>query len=469
LKQAIKEVEENEADAENIMKKFDEEWNKFVDFSWCSHWDGKKYDIVFYGVSGYSGYLMMEYMKRFALKNKPDLSFAIAGRNAEKVTEMRDREFHQTQWQATPVITADFEDLVSVIDLVKSAHVIVNCAGPYMLTQGEILIDACIFCKTDYVDISQEIPWSLRIQELHKYARDAGVMVIPSAQGTAYADIGVFLLAKKIREDFGESTRSAVCFCRGGGNLGGDANGVVKTRTLLQAYDDRQAFEDPFAMGGFIPSFDRFGVKKINIQYGTGKVTLQVREEDLDEHLSKVQWDPKDEVWYGPHANAYFDTRVVRRSNMLQADLANQPYSSELNFMEYSLLVGREVEYAKDTPQNDDWMIQSYSEADGGGPKLEDVSDSWTGFFLRAESEQGRTVKCSFVGADGYFETARVAVEVALTLRFDREKLPFKGGVLTPSAAGGTSLVERLVASGVKLEVDSWQDYNAPKPPKCEA
>lgn len=295
---------------------------------------------------------------------------------------------------------------------------------------------------------------------------DAGVMVVPSAQGTAYADIGVFLLAKKIRDEYGESTRSAVCFCRGGGNLGGDANGVVKTRSLLQTHDDRQAFEDPFAMGGFIPSFDRFGVKKINIQYGTGKVTLQVRKEDLDEHLSKVQWDPKDEVWYGPHANAYFDTRVVRRSNMLQADLANQPYSSELNFMEYSLLVGEEVESAKETSQNDNWTL-NYSE--GGGPRLDDVSESWTGFFLRAESEQGRTVKCSFVGADGYFESARVAVEVALTLRFDREKLPFKGGVLTPSAAGGTCLVERLIASGVKLAVDKWEDYNSPVPPKCDA
>lgn len=25
-----------------------------MDFSWCSQWDGKKYDIVFYGVSGFT-------------------------------------------------------------------------------------------------------------------------------------------------------------------------------------------------------------------------------------------------------------------------------------------------------------------------------------------------------------------------------------------------------------------------------
>merc|ERR550525_904927 len=85
---------------------------------------------------------------------------------------------------------------------------------------------------------------------------------------------------------------------------------------------------------------------------------------------------------------------------------------------------------------------------EGEGPALEDLSDAWSGFFLSGESVNGNQAKCSFVGADGYFETCRVAVETALTLRFDRGKLSFKGGVLTPSAAGGNALVDRLVSSG---------------------
>merc|ERR1719356_271978 len=99
---------------------------------------------------------------------------------------MRDREFAGTQWEDTSIMTASFDDPVSIIDLVKSANVIVNCAGPYMLTEGEVLIDACIWCKTDYVDVSQEVPWSLRIKDLHKYAVNAGVHVVPSASGSAY-------------------------------------------------------------------------------------------------------------------------------------------------------------------------------------------------------------------------------------------------------------------------------------------
>ena len=41
----------------------------------------------------------------------------------------------------------------------RSAHVIVNVAGPYMLTQGELLLDCCCRCGTDYCDVSGEIPW----------------------------------------------------------------------------------------------------------------------------------------------------------------------------------------------------------------------------------------------------------------------------------------------------------------------
>merc|ERR1712190_77392 len=166
------------------------------------------------GMSGYSGYLMMEYLKRVTLKRrKADFTFAFAGRSVAKVAEMREREFAGTPWEDTPILSASFDDVVSIIDLVKSARVIVNCAGPYMLTEGEILIDACIWCKTDYIDISQEIPWTLRIKELHKYAVDANVMVVPSCASNAYSDLGVMMLAKKIRDDYGESVRSATCYC----------------------------------------------------------------------------------------------------------------------------------------------------------------------------------------------------------------------------------------------------------------
>mmetsp|Transcript_263 Transcript_263/g.473 ORF Transcript_263/g.473 Transcript_263/m.473 type:complete len:486 (+) Transcript_263:36-1493(+) len=478
-------VEETDGKDEEQVAKFEEHWSNFLDFSWCSQWDGKQYDIVFYGMSGYSGYLTMEYLKKNALKNAgANFTFAFAGRSAEKVAEMRDREFDGTPWADTPILEADFEDVVSIIDLVKSAKCIVNLAGPYMLSEGEVLVDACIWCKTDYVDVSQEIPWSLRVKELHRYAVEAGVKIVPSAAGSAYADLGVFVLAKKIREDFGEQVRSAACYCSGGGASAGISGEVLRTRAAMGNLSDkvRRQMNDPFALGGFIPDIDRNGVKNVDIQQGTGYVSVKVRDEDKDSHMTGISQDKKLGVWCAPHVNSFFDTRVVRRSNMLLADLANQPYGLSLNFMEYALLPPEKLAAMKAAADEKGAMPltqhgeafdeeMSKLEAEGRlfegeeGPKTGDMTDSWNGFFLYAESVNGNSEKCSFVAADGYLETSRVAVETALTLVLNRETLPYKGGVLTPSVACGGELLSRLIDSGVKFKMGSWLEGSDLKAP----
>merc|ERR1719409_1316129 len=97
LVEAMQQVEETSGQDDEVWSNFQDHWQKFMDFSWCSQWDGKKYDVVFYGASGYSGYLMMEFLKRNILRRNPKaLTFALAGRTASKVTEMRDRQFKDT-------------------------------------------------------------------------------------------------------------------------------------------------------------------------------------------------------------------------------------------------------------------------------------------------------------------------------------------------------------------------------------
>jgi len=486
LAEAVARVEKSDGADEGAFAELEAHWGKFMDFSWCSQWDGKKYDIVFYGVSGYTGYLMMEYLKRSALqRRREDFTFAFAGRSAAKVAEMRDREFAGTQWADTPILTASFDDVVSIIDMVKSAHVIVNCAGPYMLTEGEVLIDACIWCKTDYVDISMEIPWTLRIKELHRYALEAGVMVVPSCAGTAYSDLGVMMLAKKLRDDYGEETRSAACYCSGGGSAAGTSGGVLRTRAALAQADRsaEQARADPFSLGGFIPEFDRNGFKVVDVQAGTGIVTARPREEDRDATMTKVTEDRKLGVWRAPYVHSFFDTRVVRRSNMLHADLGGRPYGAALNFTEHALLPPEQAAIARREaasgeparPMGQYGMTLDEEEAlvkntgrefkEGQGPPIADMSSTWSAFYLYAESPSGNQVRCSFVGSDGYFETARVAIETARTLRFDRQQLPYPGGVLTPSTAGSTCLLERLVESGVKFKMGSWHERGETAPP----
>mmetsp|Transcript_55145 Transcript_55145/g.117652 ORF Transcript_55145/g.117652 Transcript_55145/m.117652 type:complete len:521 (+) Transcript_55145:109-1671(+) len=478
---ALELMAETEGKDEEVRRDYEKHLKIYRGFEWCSNWDGKKYDLVFYGVSGYTGYLMMEYLKRVALKKtKEKFTFAFAGRTPSKVQEMRDREFGGTEWEDTPVLQMSYDDIYSIVDLVKSAKVIINVAGPYMLTQGDVMIDACIHMGVHYCDISGEVPWSLRVLDLHEYARDAGVHVIPSAASAGgYPDLGVYMIAKEAREKYGEEIRKAICYQSGGGAAQSASGGTLATRAAMSGAGDevRKKMADPFSMGGFIPDRDRWGVKYCNIEFGTGKVTHQVRGEDRDANMSKITEDKKLGIWRGPFVYSYFDTRIVRRSNMLLADLGDRPYGRNLNFMEYAMIppevmmgmqqgggggggesggggskpggVGVEAERAALEAQG-----RYYKQ--GEGPALEDLDDAWAGYFLYAETESGREMRANFIGRDGYFETARVAVEMALVLVFDFEKLPFKGGVLTPTVSGGECLVKRIVDSGMKFKLGAW-------------
>lgn len=478
LKQAIQKVLDTEGEDDTVWEDFTAHYNKFRNFEWCGNSDGTKYDIVFYGVSGYTGYLMMEYLKRVALKRigngQEEFTFALAGRTARKVRDLRDREFAGTQWADTPVLAASFDDIFSIIDLVKSARVIINVAGPYMLTQGDVLIDACIQLGTHYIDISGEIPWTLRLADLHESALKNGVCVIPSAASAgALPDLCTYLCAKKLKDDYGEETRYVACYRNGGGAKQSASGGTLKTRAAMSEMSDdmRRKMGDPFSLGGFIPDVDRWGIKNINVEFGTGKVTAKNRQEDLDVNFAKVSEDKKLGVWRGPMVYSYFDTRVVRQSNAQLADLGNCPYGRRLNFMEYQLLppeaaLGSMGAKGKSVAEEKAAMEAAgtyYKE--GEGPPLEDLEDAWISYFLWAQSEGGHEVKLALLGRDGYFETARVAIETAMCLRFDGDKLQFKGGVLNAAVACGTCLATRLVATGMRLKTGAWLDEAECVPP----
>lgn len=477
---------------EEAWKDYQYHLGKYRSFEWCSNWDGKRYDIVFYGVSGYTGYLMMQYLLRVALKKNPEpFTFAFAGRTPSKVQDCRDRNFAGTQWADTPILQMSYDDVFSVIDLVKSARTIINVAGPYMLTQGEVMIDCAIQMGTHYCDISGEIPWTLRLVDLHKHALAKGVHVIPSsASAGGYPDLMVFLMAQRMRDEYGEELRKAVCYQTGGGAAAGSSGGTLKTRTVMSSAGDevRKKMADPFSLGGFIPSRDRWGIKYCDIEKGTGKVTSKLRGEDMDANMSKISEDKKLGIWRGPFVYSYFDTRIVRRSNMLFADLCNRPYGQNLCFMEYAILPTEALmaaAAAKEATKAEGGAAAAPKAAggvgveaekaaleaagkyfkEGDGPKLEDLDDAWVGYFGYAETVSGKEIKCSFVGRDGYFETARVAVEMALTLCFDYDKLECRGGVLTPTVSGGKVLAQRIIASGSKFKMGDWHSGAECSPP----
>jgi len=63
---------------------------------------------------------------------------------------------------------------------------------------------------------------------------------------------------------------------------------------------------------------------------------------------------------------------------------------------------------------------------------------------VKQRKKKKKALQVTLRGADAYEETARFVAESAMTLALDRQKLRFKGGVLSPMAAFGSTLVQRV-------------------------
>jgi saccharopine dehydrogenase (NAD+, L-glutamate forming) len=87
----------------------------------------------------------------------------------------------------------------------------------------------------------------------------------------------------------------------------------------------------------------------------------------------------------------------------------------------------------------------------GEGPDERRREKSWFTVDFVGEGD-GRTVHTRVSGGDpGYGETAKMLAESALCMVFDRARLPARAGVLTPMAAIGAALIERLQRAGISF------------------
>lgn len=118
--------------------------------------------ILIYGVTGYTGQLVLQEAARVGL------SVVVAGRSAEKVRPLADA--HRSEWRAFPVEAPQLD----------GARVVLNCAGPFSRTAGP-MVDACLRVGAHYLDITGEIPVFEALAARGDEARAAGVGLLPGA------------------------------------------------------------------------------------------------------------------------------------------------------------------------------------------------------------------------------------------------------------------------------------------------
>ncbi|KAL9890132.1 lipid droplet localized protein-like isoform 1-T2 [Glossina fuscipes fuscipes] len=145
----------------------------------------KAFDIIIFGASGFIG----RHTALKAVTMFKDLSWAVAGRNREKlqliVRQIGERTLKDLR--ELPILIADVKDEHSIIRMVEDCEVLINCCGPIQLC-GEVIIKNCIKSGTHYVDISND-PYFNELMQLkyHESAEENNIYVVSACGFQSFA------------------------------------------------------------------------------------------------------------------------------------------------------------------------------------------------------------------------------------------------------------------------------------------
>lgn len=144
----------------------------------------RPYEIVVFGASGFTGQYVVEYVAKAVAKQGDGLKWAVAGRSESKLKDVLKAASDSTGVEGLekniPLVICDVSDQESLNQMAKTTKLVLNCVGPYRF-YGEAVVKACVENGAHHIDISGE-PQFLETMQL-KYSEQAeanGVFVVGS-------------------------------------------------------------------------------------------------------------------------------------------------------------------------------------------------------------------------------------------------------------------------------------------------
>ena len=411
----------------------------------------RQHDVVLWGATGFTGRLVAEYLTERLTET--GLRLALGGRNREKLEALRARL--SGRWPAAsdlPLVVADRRDQAALETIAGSSEVVCTTVGPYA-KYGRELVAACVETTTDYCDLTGEVPFIRdMIDRHHEPAISTGSRIVHCCGFDSIpSDLGTLMLYGSMTGDAGATVDRVTLVL--GATSGGFSGGTVASlvNVVEEAAADRSVrriVTDPYALN---PEGERQGPDGPD--------------------LSGPRWDPDLGRWTGPFIMAAINTRVVRRSNALlgwrygrdfrYAEVTGFPrgLKGRIGATMVSGGLGAFVAALSWGPTRS-LLKKTLLPAPGEGP---DRNARESGFFKLSLHGRGTTADGEPIHAvarvaghrdPGYGETAKMLGESALCLPLDGAELGSPGGILTPAAAMGMRLVDRLRSAGLVFEVD---------------
>ena len=394
----------------------------------------REFDLIVFGATGFTGRLVAEYLHH-TYGDAGDLRWAMAGRSAAKLAEVRDALGIDA---ALPLLVADAADGDALTALVRRAKVVLTTVGPYQRF-GEPLIRACAAAGTDYVDLCGEPGWMAKmIPELQPIAQASGARIVFSCGFDSIPfDLGVLYAQHEAQARFGaplKRVHGRVKTMKGTFS-GGTVASMLATYAATKADPSlRRTLVDPFAL---TPGFK--GPRQPN---------------DF-----VAERDALAQAWTAPFVMATINTKNVHRSHAL----LGHPWGTDFVYSE-RMLTGdgpagekRAKKMLRQAKTQNLLLAFAPTRAllarfalpkPGEGPNAEQREKGRYELLFFGETADGKTLTARVTGDrdPGYGSTSKMIGEAAISLARDIDHARAPGGVWTPAAAMGLPLVERLRA-----------------------
>ena len=383
-----------------------------------------QYDFVIYGSTGFTGKLVVEYaISKYG--NNDDISWAIAGRNKEKLEKIKDM-FNLPSKIGMMIV--DSNDQASIDAMVNQTKCVLTTVGPYQL-YGERIITSCISSGTDYVDLCGEPGFMHKIiSEYSEEAKQNGARIVFSCGFDSIPfDLGVLFVQEEAKAKFNKYAPYVRGRVRGmnGEFSGGTAASMKATMTALNSNPDLiNVLINPHALcEGF-----------------------QGAQQDDD---SKLKYDEELDTWLAPFFMAPINTKNIHRSNKLMNHIYGEDFKYNEMWVQGSGKEGKAAAefISKMNPLGD-------APEPGEGPSKESRENGNYDVLFCADLNDA-TIKVSVSGDmdPGYGSTSKMITESAVCLVKDCKDLA--GGIYTPAASMGKKLIERLESNaGLTFKVE---------------
>ena len=402
----------------------------------------RKYDIVLFGVTGFTGKLACEHL----LSKGYPVRWAVCARTeakARSVLASIASRLGVSDDVLPPILVADLQpsnadpEHARLRGVVRDAAVVITAAGPFE-KYGEHLVRMCAEEGTHYADTTGESDFFRRCIDLHDAtARATGARIVSHCGNDCVPwDLAVLAAHELARDRFGPGTTLSAASTFTELPPGVGASGGTLATAIYQLGKKR---------GGSRTAFDPL---------------LRLPDGSKSKEATKVR-SPKSDVYYeefeaygGPWIMQPVMGNCVRRSNALlgynagetfaysEAQLRHPSFVRWIADSSYNALIGAAIYIPP---------LRALLPAPGEGPTRTEMEAGYLKLHLRAEGKapDGKEFKVkglmTFDEDTGYLCTGRMLAESGVELleaaKAGGEK---KAGVLTPATAMGTSLLRRM-------------------------